>query len=407
LQRTTQNTRRWWRTPRRLSEREEERRVTFLELFYDLVYVVVVAEIGHYLAGHITVAGLAQAAFLFVLIWVAWLNGSIYHDLHGQNDLRSRFFTFAQMFTVAGMAVFAHSAFGVGATGFALSVAAYQVLLGYLWWRTGVHDPNHRPLSQPYAQSFLVSILLFAGSLFAPEGWNVTMWALGLLLVVLLPLRLLVMRPSDSSVRVQLERSLEIGPSAVERFDQFTIIVLGEVIVAVVRGVAEHERLDWTVVSTAGLGMLIAIGLWWVYFDIVAQRIPQRSRRAVFAWLYLHLPATLGIVAVGAATLNVVEHAGEPLAAGVRWLLVGASALTLCSIALLIPAIQVPERQRPFFGRAAAITAGAGLAAIMLGVPNLSTIQLLLGLNALLLAPVLSIVSVWISAFGAEEIARN
>jgi low temperature requirement protein LtrA len=85
--------------------------------------------------------------------------------------------------------------------------------------------------------------------------------------------------------------------------------------VAVVRGVAGHERLDWIVVSTAGLGMLIAIGLWWVYFDIVAERIPQRSPRAVFTWLYLHLPATLGIVAVGAATLNVVEHAGEPLAA--------------------------------------------------------------------------------------------
>jgi hypothetical protein len=91
----------------------------------------------------------------------------------------------------------------------------------------------------------------------------------------------------------------------------------------------------------------------------------------------------------------------------VRWLLVGASALTLCSIALLIPAIQVSERQRPFSGRAAAITASAGLAAIVVGLPDLSTLQLLLGLNALLLAPVLYIVSVWISAFGDEEIGRD
>jgi len=62
---------------------------------------------------------------LFLLVWLAWINGSLYHDLHGNNDIRNRVFTFLQMFTVAAMAVFAHNAPGEGSAGFALSFAAY------------------------------------------------------------------------------------------------------------------------------------------------------------------------------------------------------------------------------------------------------------------------------------------
>lgn len=113
------NFRRWWQPPRKSSEHNEDRRVSFLELFYDLVYVVVIAEVGHALATHVTLQGLGEFIFLFLLVWLAWFNGASYHDLHGNNDIRTRVFTFAQMFTVASMAVFAHNTFGAGSVGFA------------------------------------------------------------------------------------------------------------------------------------------------------------------------------------------------------------------------------------------------------------------------------------------------
>jgi low temperature requirement protein LtrA len=405
MQESLPNIRRWWRTPRRLSERERERRVTFLELFYDLVYVVVVAEIGHHLAAHVDGVGLFEATLLFVLVWVAWVNGSMYHDLHGQNDLRTRVFTFGQMFTVAGMAICAHNAFGAGAAGFAASFAAYLALVGFLWWRTGVYDPDHRPLSQPYALTFLVALLLFVGSIIAPEQWRVALWVTALLALVLLPLRPFFFQPTDPRVLAQLERSVAVSPSTVERFGLFTIIVLGEVIIAVVRGVAAHEHLDGAVFANAGLGMLLAIGLWWVYFGIIAQRIPIRSRAASIGWAYLHLPLTLGITATGAATLNVVEHASEPLTDGVRWLLVGAIAVTLGSVALLTTTLHVPHAHRPYYTRAAVILAGASVGALVVGLLNLPTIISLLVLVTLVLAPVLYEVYIWIKVFGGAEIA--
>jgi low temperature requirement protein LtrA len=140
----------WWQPPRKAGERLERRQVTFLELFYDLVYVVLIAQLSHALAGHISLAGLVSFAFLFIIVWWAWLNGTTYHDLHGNNDIRTRVFTFAQMLSVVAMAIFAHDALGETSVGFALSYAAFQLILTYLWWRTGVHDPDHRPLSRPY-----------------------------------------------------------------------------------------------------------------------------------------------------------------------------------------------------------------------------------------------------------------
>ena len=61
--------RRWWQPPRPASEHPEERRITFLELFYDLVYVVIIAELSHALAGNISLTRIGIFVFLFILVW--------------------------------------------------------------------------------------------------------------------------------------------------------------------------------------------------------------------------------------------------------------------------------------------------------------------------------------------------
>ena len=364
--------RRWWRPPRKTRDREEERRVTFLELFYDLVYVVLIAEIAHYFVANVDFRGIVGSSFLFVLVWLAWLNGAMYHELHGHNDVRTRVFTFVQMFTVAAMAIFAHAAFSEGSVGFALSFAAYQLVLTYLWWRTGVHDIDHRPLSQPYAATFLVSTILFASSALVSESWRFALWGIGFFLSATIPIAMFFVRRRDPRVREELERSWKTTPSLVERFDLFTIIVLGEVIVGVVRGAAAHHHLDWTVGVTAALGMMIAIGLRWLYFDFVSHRLP--TPRNTVAWVYLHLPATMGIAASGAATLSVVETAGELLAQEVRWLLVVTVALAMLAIAVLMKTLKLPDQHRRLYRTATRVTFVAAVVIVGLGFSGLATI---------------------------------
>jgi low temperature requirement protein LtrA len=206
-------------------------------------------------------------------------------------------------------------------------------------------------------------------------------------------------------VRAEVERGLVLSPAIVERFGLFTIIVLGEVIVGVVQGLTGHHDFTWLVGATAVLGMLIAIGLWWVYFDFVSHRPPIIMRTTVAGWIYAHLFMTMGIAATGAAVLNVVEHAGEPLSFELRWLLVGAIALALICIALMMRAIQISEQYRPMYRTGGIVTLVSGLLILFLGFTGLSTIPLLIILVLLMLTPVFYGLKVWIQVLGAEEIS--
>ncbi len=89
--------RRFWQPPRAHGDVIEDRTVSFLELFYDLVYVVVVARAAHTLAEHIAWREVGEFAAVFGLIWLAWLNGTTYYDLHGREDGRTRTYVFIQM----------------------------------------------------------------------------------------------------------------------------------------------------------------------------------------------------------------------------------------------------------------------------------------------------------------------
>jgi low temperature requirement protein LtrA len=188
----------------------------------------------------------------------------------------------------------------------------------------------------------------------------------------------------------------------VERFGLFTIIVLGEVVVAVVRGVAGHHHLSLAVGATGALGMLVAIGLWWVYFDLISHHLPRPGNLTVSGWMYLHLPMTMGIAAVGAAILNVVEAAGEPLPPEVRWLLVGATVVVLVSIAALTRTIQVSEEYRPVHRTGGRTLFLSSAIIVLLGFTNLTAIPLLLALNLHLLAPVFYGLNTWLGIVAAQ-----
>lgn len=388
----------YWQPPRKASDVIEHRQVTFLELFYDLVYVVIIAELSHALSAHIGWKGLANYAFLFAIVWWAWFNGTSYVDLHGNNDVRTRVFTFLQMLSVVAMAIFAHDALGETSVGFAWSYAAFQLILTFMWWRTGVYDKNHRLLSGPYSASFLFTTLLFAGSNFVPTPWRFYMWAFAIVISLLLPLYTFNLGKRNPVAQAEIDIITAGSPSLVERFGLFNIIVLGEVVVGVVSGVSEHHHLTWSLGGTAALGTLIAISLWWVYFDSVSHRLPSTNALMVSSWLYLHLPLTMGIAAVGAAILNVVEHAGEHLPPEVRWLLVGGIAVVLICITLLIHTVQLEPIEKRTLRVGGWVMLFSAVLIALLGFTAFEILPLLLILVILMLVPIFAAIRAWLVA---------
>ena len=398
-----ENFRKWWQVPSRMEDRDVERTVTFLELFYDLVYVVLIAQLAHKLAEHIDWLHVGQFGFLFIIVWWSWLNGMSYHDLHGNHDIRTRVFTFLQMICVAAMAAFAHDPLGETSIPFALAYGTFQLILTFMWWRVGVHDPSHRIYSNPYSAIFLLSTLLFFGSVFVAEGLRPYLWGIGVFISILLPLLLTVIARRSPDVQ---EEVLDISPSMVERFGLLTIIVLGEVVVGVVTGLSEHHHLTLHVGLIALLALLIGIGLWWIYFDSVSHRLPIARQSAVLAYLYLHIPLTASIAAVGAANANVVEHAGDPLAANVRWLLVGSVATAMIVTAVLVNLVNsgsAVDNEIHNRGRNATLVSAVGV--LLIGILPIGTTLTLTIIVLLLLLPVYFALRVWLSRY--NEWAAN
>ncbi|HEX3428149.1 MAG TPA: low temperature requirement protein A, partial [Candidatus Limnocylindrales bacterium] len=102
----------FWRPPRPHGATIRDRVVTNLELFYDLVYVAVIGQAANHLSEDVSPVSIAGFAVVFAMIWFAWINGSLYLEIHGRQDGRTRSFVFLQMGILVLLAVFTAGATG-------------------------------------------------------------------------------------------------------------------------------------------------------------------------------------------------------------------------------------------------------------------------------------------------------
>lgn len=380
-----------WRPPGRFEDRDPQRRVTFLELFFDLVFVAIIAQLAHTLSEDPSWSGVGWFVFLFYAVWSSWINGTLYHDLHGVDDLSTRVSTFAQMLAVAVMAVHAGDVPGEGTNGFALGYAANTILLVVLWFRTGVHDPSHRPASVPYSIAYLGSAVLFATSVVV--GPPLTYWMWGLALVIEIIGYVVAMTRWTPPESQGGEAKIATSPALIERMGLFVIIVLGEVVVGSVNGMAEIMPLDLDETLIGLMGLLVAVGLWWLYFDLVSHRAP--ISRFTQVWLYLHLPLVMAIAAGGAAVLDTVEHAADPLPEPVRWLLVGSMATATVSVTALTLVLESRSRYDQFYLVAERMMLVAAAASLAVGLSGWGAKTSLLAMVVLLAGTVYTGLRVW------------
>src|SRR5262245_22640486 len=170
---------RWfWQPPRPHGAILRDRVVTNLELFYDLVYVAVIGQAAHGLAEETSLRTALEFAVVFGMIWLAWLNGSLYLEIHGRQDGRTRSVVFLQMGVLVLLAVFAGDAAGDGGTSFALT---YVVLLGVMTWLwqsvRGQDTPEYMAITRVYVLAMLASIAAILVSAFLPTDARLAVWA--------------------------------------------------------------------------------------------------------------------------------------------------------------------------------------------------------------------------------------
>jgi low temperature requirement protein LtrA len=309
---------------------EEERHATWMELFYDLLFVAVVAQLSLQLSHDLSLFGILRFVLLFIPVWWAWIGQAFYATRFDTDDLGHRLFIIAQMFVVAAMAVTVHQGLSQGSAGFALSYAVVRFILVGEYIGADVFVPAARKIIRRYEIGFGSAAAIWLVSVFFPPPYRFILWGIGMLVDFGTPL-------TAGKLHAQ------VAPHAIhlpERFGLFTLIVLGESITGVVSGLTQQQ---WSPTSalTAMLGLSLAFSLWWVYFDNI-DAAPIRAARTgghiwVYqTWLYAHLPMVIGLTTAAVGVEHVVRSPQDlALPPEERWLICAGVALVLFSLGLI------------------------------------------------------------------------
>jgi low temperature requirement protein LtrA len=293
------STRRPWLRPPQLRTLDDqgERHATWLELFFDLVFVICIAEVVHTLEDYRSLGDFLGTAGLFVAVWWAWVGYTVYADRFDTDDLLHRVLVLAGMLAVIAMALSIHDALHGGAARFAVAFVAVRGIVLLLNARARRHAAAARPLLSLYLAAFSVGASLWLVSLLVPEPARYLLWGVALLIELSAPW----------VGRRQIARAPIHASHLVERFGLFTLIVLGESVISVAQSAA---KVDWTATTvTAAVGGFLAVAcLWWLYFD----RIDDGTLRSVLRgliWNYAHLPLLAGLVSVAVGTEFAIREA--------------------------------------------------------------------------------------------------
>lgn len=354
----------FWSPPRPHGDRIIDRRVNPLELLYDLVFAAVIARAGDHLASQVTASRLLDFVLVFALTWIAWTNGTLYLELHGRNNGRTRTYVFLQIGILTLLAVFAADPEGPSGQAFAIAYTAFLVVMTWLWYEVRRQDVRSGRVeflfdTAVYVIVMCASVVVILISAFLPTQVRLAVWAVYTAVWAVL---LLLMARS----RVGLSRGMAPTDSLVDRFGTFTLIVLGEVVFGVVDGLTRSEH-DFATIAAGMIALVVGFGFWWIYFDLVGGRLPKGDGRALANWMLSHFPITLAIAGAGVGMVSLLEHAHDPTTpAPTSWLLSGAVALGLLFLIPTSRALTDSDRHarvyRPVW---AAMAAGAILSLII------------------------------------------
>ncbi|MER6182417.1 low temperature requirement protein A [Streptomyces sp. NPDC001652] len=286
--------------------RDEAHRVASpLELFFDLCFVVAVAQAGvqlvHAVAESHAGEGILNYAMVFFAIWWAWMNFSWFASAYDNDDVLYRVVTLVQ---IAGVLVLAA---GVGK---AFEDHDFLVVwLGYLIMRLAMSAQWLRVARSSEGPERTTALRYAGGVLLCQVGW------LGLFLPEeLRPWVFLVMAIIEMCVPRYAEKDFPTSwhPHHIsERYGLFTIIVLGETIaaatIAVKSGVDENDALGELLPIAAG-GLLIIFSAWWIYFTVPIHG-HLRSNKQAFLWGYGHYLIFASAAAIGVGLEVAVEQA--------------------------------------------------------------------------------------------------
>jgi low temperature requirement protein LtrA len=331
------------RTPRISATLREGERVTPLELFFDLVFVLAITQCTALMAHNPTWSGLAQGLLVLGVLWWAWVGYAWLTSVIDPEEGAVRIVMFAAMATMLIVSLCVPDAFDHLALTLALAYGVFRVAHIALFMLASGDDDSfrHSVLTLAASTAVGVALLVFA-SMFDGLAQG-ALWALALFLDMAGPYFF-----GSEGWRL-------VPHHFAERHGLIVIIALGESIVAL--GIGAAGELDLGIGAVAVLGVALAAALWWVYFDIVALVSARRlagaevgraqNELARDSYSYIHLALVAGIVLVALGLKKSIGHYDDHLAdVGAFALLGGVAIFLLGLVAFRYRHVRTINRQR-------------------------------------------------------------
>jgi len=321
----------WYRRMLARATDEEHRSATVLELFFDLCFVVAVASaasaLHHEVAADHVGDGVVGYVTVFFAIWWAWMNFTWFASAYDTDDVPYRLTTLVQ---IAGALILAAGVPEAMAGGdFAVITLGYVVMrlaMVTQWLRAAGSDPPHRRSALRYAVGITALQVGWVLRLFLPQGLGYA----GFLVLV----------AAELAVPIWAERAAPTTwhPRHIaERYGLFTLIVLGECVLAsslAIQTALEEDAALTDLATTAAGGLLTVFGMWWLYFAKESHEF-LTSLRVAIVWGYGHYLVFASAAAVGAGLAVNVDYLTDHAAIGAR----GAAAAFTIPVALFLLAV--------------------------------------------------------------------
>ena len=288
-------------------EAADEKRVAPLELFFDLVFVFALTQVTALMSADPSWDALGRGMLILSALWWAWAAYAWLTNYVAAEEDRERLLILAVMgaFLITALAV--PEAFGDDALVFALAYAAARWLHIFIFAEAN-DDIDAGEAIRRLSRTALPAPALLIVAAFLDGTAQTLVWVVAL-------------STDFAGPFVFGVRGFRVSPGHfAERFSLIVIIALGESIVAI--GTGLHGELDAGTIAAALLGLVLAFGLWWAYFDVVAIAAERRFRSsegyerlriARDSYSYLHLPMIAGIVLVALGVKKTLGDVDEPL----------------------------------------------------------------------------------------------
>lgn len=285
----------------RMEQKGVARHATWLEIFFDLIFAVIVIQLSERLLEHLSFTELLLSTALFIPLLWTWASYTVFAARFDKDDIYHWLLTFLMMFAGIIMAIQIPKAFESGAAVFSIGFILGQMILLLCYTRILFDATILRNLKLLYLLGYSLGFLFWTTSLFFDPPLKFVFWTIGMLIYFLTPWigkrKILSKAPLDNTY-------------IPERFGAFTIIILGQIIASVVFGQESAER-HFPSIFTSILSFILAIIIWVQYYRFTLVSEYRCSVGSGQPYIYSHIPLILSLIFLSACVQTSIKTSTE------------------------------------------------------------------------------------------------